>query len=127
MAPPRTPTSKALVTGAAQKNPARFKDRLAGINGRKPLGDPPERLNEAEREAWRDFADTLPWLAKPHRAIVELTCRLRVRIESGEVWGVNAVSAYSSMLSKLGASPIDDSRVHWPADEEADPADQFFN
>jgi hypothetical protein len=127
MANRRTPTPKALVSGAEIKNPARLKDRLASVNGRKPLGDPPERLNEAEREAWRDFADTLPWLARPHRAIVELTCRLRVRIESGEVWGVNAVSAYSSMLSKLGASPIDDSRVHWPADEEADDLDHFFN
>jgi len=42
--------------------------------------------------------------------------------------GITALSAYSAVLSKLAATPVDDSRVSIPDyAEDDDPAARFFN
>lgn len=122
----RTPTAKAVITGAVARHPERFRDRLAGRNDRRPLGDPPARLTPAQADAWREFAADLPWLARQHRAIVGLACRMQSRIEDESWWGVSALSAYSAILSKLGATPVDDSRVSMPAGEDDADDEKFF-
>lgn len=126
MAPRRTPTAKALITGAAQLHPDRFRDRLAGRNDRRPLGDPPARLTPAQADAWREFDRDLPWLARQHRAIVGLACRMQSKIEDESWWGVSALSAYSAILSKLGATPVDESRIAMPVDADEDADERFF-
>lgn len=117
----RTPTAKAKTLGADIRNPARYASRNAPQVS--PLGNPPEALNEAERKAWALFEAELPWLARSHRAIVHLACILRAKVEGG-IDGINHLQVYSATLSKLGASPADESRIAWSEDE--DDEDEFF-
>lgn len=119
----RTPTAKAEVTGTASRNPQRFKSR--GKHKLAPLGEPFDYMGGEERIAWALFGKELPWLTVAHRPMVEVACKLRARFILGEDIGVTALSAYQSILSKLGASPTDDSRVA-KMDDDQEP-DEFFD
>jgi len=41
--------------------------------------------------------------------------------------GLNAIAALSAVLSKLGATPVDSSKVAALAQVEDDPAERFFS
>lgn len=126
MARPRLPQAKAEASGAVLKNAGRFADRKVPKRTR-PLGEPYARMNEVEREYWAEFARELPWLHSGHRVLLRLTCQLAARMDSGEEMGVSASQALSSLLSKLGATPVDETKVsHGGGDEDEDPAEQFF-
>jgi len=123
---PRQPALRALVSGATVTNPARFEGRL-GPHRLPPVGEPYARMNEAERTAWESFKAELPWLNRAHRAILQLACMCRVRIESGDDVGINRLQVYSAILSKLGATPADEARISPPEVEDEDEADRFFS
>ena len=126
MANPRLPAKVAEVTGAAARSPYRHKDRKAP-KGTRPLGEPYKAMSEAEQVAWHEFASELPWLNSSHRALLQLACRLRARLNSDPDMGVNAMQAYSAILSKLAATPVDETKVNYGDDAETDPADRYFN
>ena len=123
---PRLPAAKAEVGGAALKDAGRFKDRKAPRGTRK-LGEPYKAMSDAEQEAWHEFASELPWLNSSHRALLHLACRLRARLTTDPDMGVNAMQAYSSVLSKLAATPVDETKVSAPDGEDEDPTDRFFH
>jgi hypothetical protein len=123
---PRLPQSKAEVSGATLKDPGRFKGRKTP-KGTRPLGEPYKSMTEDQCEAWEDFRSELPWLNSSHRALLQLACVLRARLNSDPDMGVNALSAYSSVLSKLAATPVDETKVSSPDDEDEDPAERYFN
>lgn len=126
MANPRLPAKVADVTGAAMRSPYRFKGRKAP-KGTRDLGQPYKMMSEAEQSAWHEFAAELPWLNSSHRALLQLACRLRARLNSDPDMGVNAMQAYSAILSKLAATPVDETKVNAGDGEDEDPADQYFN
>lgn len=67
----------------------------------------------------------MPRLYVGHRALLRLVCKLAARMDGGEL-GVQASSVLSGLLSKLGATPADESRVfHVAPDDDAD--DEFFS
>lgn len=123
---PRLPAAKAEVGGAALKDAGRFKDRKAPRGTRK-LGDPYKSMPEDEQAAWHEFAAELPWLNSSHRALLQLACRLRARLNNDPDMGVNAMQAYSAVLSKLAATPVDETKVSAPDGEDEDPTDRFFH
>lgn len=125
MARPRLPLAKAEVSGAAIINAGRFKDRAAPKNTRS-LGKPYKAMSDAEQAAWHEFASELPWLNSSHRALLHLACRLRARLNNDPDMGVNAMQAYSAILSKLAATPVDETKVSMPDGDESDPTDKFF-
>lgn len=125
MANPRLPAMKADVSGAALKNPQRHRDRKAPAN--RPLGEPYARMTDDQKVAWQEFADELPWLTASHRALLQVACLLRARMNADPEIGVTALSAYSAILSKLAATPVDDTKVALGGEEETDPSDQFFS
>lgn len=125
MANPRLPHQKAEVTGATVAHPGRHKARKAPKV--RPLGEPFARLNEAQRDAWESFRSELPWLNHSHRALLEAACHLRARFHAGEEVGVNAIQAYSAILSKLGATPVDETRLNVADEDERSPEDDYFN
>jgi hypothetical protein len=84
-------------------------------------------MSDAEQEAWHEFASELPWLNSSHRALLHLACRLRARLTTDPDMGVNAMQAYSSVLSKLAATPVDETKVSAPDGEDEDPTDRFFH
>jgi hypothetical protein len=83
-------------------------------------------MTEVEVWYWREFADELPWLNSGHRVLLRMACRLSARLDTDPDFGVSATQALSSILSKLGATPVDETKiVHADGDEE-DATDRFF-
>jgi hypothetical protein len=118
----RLPTAKARATGAAEKNPQRHRGRVAPTVA--DLGPASTFLDVNGRAAWESFKRELPWLAESDRALVEIASHVRGRLIGGEDVGVTALSMLQSVLSKMGASPADRSKVTVPDGEEAE--DEFF-
>lgn len=122
MANPRQPVAKAKMTGAAAKNPGRHAERSQpSVAG---LGKPSPFLDAHGKQAWEGFKRELPWLAESDRAMVEIAAHVRGRLLAGEDVGVTALSMLQSVLSKMGASPADRSKVMVPDDEAEE--DEFF-
>jgi len=125
MANNRLPAVKAEVSGAAIKNAGRFEGRKAPKA--RPVGKPFARMTEAQKEAWEEFKDELPWLSHSHRALLEVACNVRARLSTGDEVGINVLQTYSSILSKLAATPVDETKVNHGDDSEEDPTDRFFS
>lgn len=127
MGNPRLPAMKAEVTGAAAKNAGRYVERKSP-KGTRPLGEPYKAMSDAEQSAWFEFAEELPWLNSSHRALLQLACRLRARLNTDPDMGVNAMQAYSAILSKMAATPVDETKIGFSdGEEETDPADAYFH
>lgn len=125
MARPRLPQAKAEVSGAAVVNAGRFRDRKAPKT--RPLGLPYKAMTPGQVEAWEEFRSELPWLNGAHRALLQVACVLRARLNEDPDMGVNAITTYSAILSKLAATPVDETKVAHGDDGEEDPADKFFS
>lgn len=126
MAKHRLPKDRAFISGADTRNPQRFKGRAA-IKERRPLGDPPATMPEGQQAYWRECQHNMPWLYSTHRILLRLACSLAARMDKSEPMGINAMQALSSVLSKLGATPVDESRVNHSEEPGNDPTDRFFN
>ena len=124
MARPRLPTAKAEVSGASVIHPERHRPRK-GPKFR-ALGAPFARMTDLQKEAWDQFRDELPWLNNSHRALLEVACNVRARLAEGAEVGINVLQTYSSILSKLAATPVDETKVNHGDDSEEDPTDRFF-
>jgi phage terminase small subunit len=122
MAARRLPAGKAKATGAALRNPGRHKDRKEPASA--PLGGAPAHLDLHAKRAWDRFRSELPWLTAADKALLEIASMVRGEMLAGEIPGVTKLSMYQSVLSKLGATPTDRSKVNVP-DDEAEP-DEFF-
>lgn len=118
----RTPVAKAKATGAAALHPGRHANRKDPKT--QPLGDPSPFLDEHGIKAWEAYRRELPWLMESDRSLVEIAASVRGRLLAGEDVGVTALSMLQSMLSKMGGSPADRSKVGAPDDEQQE--DEFF-
>ena len=125
MARPRLPAQKAEVSGAAVVNAGRFKDRQAPKRTR-PIGKPYHGMTPAQVAVWEESAENMPWLNSGHRLLLRQVCILAARMETDPDMGVSALQALGAALSKLGATPTDETKVNHGDGEEEDPADEFF-
>lgn len=125
MARPRLPLARAMMTGAAAKNPGRYRDRRQP-GGTAPLGPPPAWMRPASAAAWRDLAREVPWLTSADRGVVEIAATIRGRMASGEPMGASALNLLRQCLGAMGATPADATRVPKPAGDDADPDAGFF-
>lgn len=123
MPAPRLPVAKAAVTAADAKNPARHADRKKP-KGTRAIGEPYTKMTLDEQAQWHEFVRDLPWLNSSHRVILRMACKLTVDMD-GDEFGVSKAQALSSILSKLGATPADESKVSGSGDDDED--DEFFN
>lgn len=115
----------AKVTGADAKNPQRFRDRACPTS--LPLGEPRPMLGDAEREAWQEFAASMPWLVRSDRHIVEVACRLSAMAQQPGC-PIAVFAQLRLCLSSLGGTPTDVSRINWSDDsEDDDPTSEFLN
>jgi hypothetical protein len=123
---PRLPDKKAEVSGAKAKNPQRFRDRKTPKKTR-PVGEPYANMTETQKKMWADFVNDMPWLHSAHRMLLRLACMWAAKLENGDPeFGVSATKALSSILSKLGATPTDETRVNHGSGDEENPEDKFF-
>ncbi|HFJ9613626.1 TPA: hypothetical protein ACG4NT_000994 [Stenotrophomonas maltophilia] len=125
MAKPRTPTKKARVSGATIKDPGRYKNRSEPANPA-PIGTPYKGMTAAQVRVWKECVSNMPWLNAAHRLLLRQVCILAARMEMGEDLSVSSTHALSAMLSKLGATPTDESKVTHPEGDE-DTDDVFFH
>lgn len=124
MARPRLPQAKAEVSGATLKDPGRFRGRKTPKS--RPLGPPYARMTDGQKSAWEVFRSELPWLTAAHRQILRLACTYAARLDEGEVLGESAARTFTSLLTKLGATPADETRVAHGSGDEVDDEDGFF-
>lgn len=122
---PRLPKAKAEVSGRDTINPGRFRDRK-GPKRVRPVGEPYAAMTDAQKQAWAEYQRELPWLSSSHRPLLRLACIWTARMDEAE-FGVSATQALSAILSKLGATPVDETKVNHPDGDEEDPADRFFS
>jgi hypothetical protein len=90
------------------------------------LGTAPKHYDEMQVEIWDEFNADFPWLGRSDRALVRLAVDLQMMINSGEA----PVSVYAQMrllLSSMGGTPVDRSKVAAPDDDDADPMEEFLN
>ena len=120
---PRLPAQKAEVSGAVTKNAGRFRDRKTPKHTR-PVGNPYAGMTPSQIVVWEECVANMPWLHAGHRLLLRQVCILSARMEDPDM-GVSALSALSAALSKLGATPTDETKVNHGEDEEDD-EDEFF-
>lgn len=121
----RLPQAKAEVSGAAIKHPERFGNRKAPKRLR-PIGEPYVRLTDEEKAIWFEFSPEMPWLDSSDRPLFELLCRRMAKARAEPDLGVNATQVIISLLSKLGATPVDKSKILYADGDGEEPEDGFF-
>lgn len=121
----RLPQSKAEVSGATSKNPQRYRDRSVPKDTR-PVGEPYASMTAEQMAVWKESAANMPWLHSAHRLLLRQVCILAARMDTDPDMGVSALQALGAALSKLGATPADESRL-WFADPEEDDDERFFS
>lgn len=120
----RTPLAKARVAGAVTKNPGRYAGRTLPKSHR-PIGLPYAQMTDRQKVVWRDFSTELPWLNGSHRVLLRLACIWIARMDEGEI-STSGSQVLSAILSKLGATPVDENRINHGDDGEQDESDKFF-
>ncbi|OWQ66734.1 hypothetical protein CEE57_18435 [Stenotrophomonas maltophilia] len=83
-------------------------------------------MTAAQVRVWKECVSNMPWLNAAHRLLLRQVCILAARMETGEDLSVSSTHALSAMLSKLGATPTDESKVCHPLEDE-DPDEQHFH
>jgi len=91
-----------------------------------PIGAPYKGMTPTQVKVWKECAENMPWLNASHRLLLRQVSILAARMETVAEVGVSAMHALSAMLSKLGATPTDESKVDHP-DGDEDPDDKFFH
>jgi hypothetical protein len=85
-------------------------------------------MTEEQKAVWREMAAEMPWLNSAHRQLLRLVCLLAARLDTAPEFGVTASRALTQLLGKLGATPVDATRVNFGGgtDEDEDEDDRFF-
>ena len=125
MARPRLPVAVASITGADRRSPGRFKGRSAPPV--RSLGLPPKRFTPDQAEIWDEFNEDMPWLGRSDRRVVGLAVMLQHLIDTDPECPVAVFAQMRMLLSAMGGTPVDRSKVATPDEEDADPADEFLN
>jgi hypothetical protein len=125
MAMPRTPLAKAKATGSSLKQPGRFANRREP-RLTAPLGNAPSDFDETELLIWECFKREIPWLLETDRLLIEVATKLRKKVWDN-TFAVSHINSLHVIMSKLGATPTDRTKVYQPDDPDEDPEDKFFN
>lgn len=126
MARNRLPEVVANASGAAIKNPQRFKDRKTCKRTR-ALGEPYAGMTPEQCQAWAELAYDIPWLNSSHRPLVRVAACINAKFDAGEDVSVSAMKLLVGTLSKLGATPVDETKVKHDDGDDESAEDKFFN
>lgn len=111
MSRPRLVQAKAETSGAAAKNPQRFRDRFTPEDPA-PLGTPFPLMGEVERGHWVEIDRSMPWLTESDRHTVRMACLWLARLDvDPESFGTKETMALLRLLSSLGGTPTEISKV----------------
>jgi len=125
------------LSGTLRNNPGRYASRARTsdlIVG--PLGQPPRHLSAQAKKVWREIVKDAPegLLTSADRMLLEIACFLTLKMRSGMVKN-SELGLLSSVLAKLGLTPVDRNKVEAPQQPEPekdpnappDPWDQFVS
>lgn len=121
---PRLPAKKAEVSGAVLQNAGRFAGRTTPKHQR-GIGKPYVTMTPGQVMVWAECADNMPWLHAGHRLLLRQVCMLAARMEDPDM-GVSALQTLGSLLSKLGATPTDETKVNHDDGDSDDDESRFF-
>ena len=91
------------------------------------IGEPYANMTEDQKAEWLDFRSNLPWLNSGHRQVLRLACILMASASTDPEFGIQKIKALSALLSKLGATPVDESKITYDPGDEEQPEDEFFS
>jgi hypothetical protein len=80
-----------------------------------------------EAAIWHEIAGDIPWLCKSDRMVMESATRLVCRMRTDPAFPMSGFSELRGLLARMGATPTDRTRITAQDDDDADPADEFFN
>ena len=126
VARPRTPTKILDARGAFKRHPERKRDGEPVVKD--PLGSPPDRLTELERQAWREVAMYAPpgVLTSADRIHVEeLSILLAESWVSRADMQTSTRALLNKMLGQLGMNPSDRSKISIEKPKDANPFAAF--
>lgn len=119
---PPTPKAKALAAGRDVINAGRYKDREEAGQDLPGLGDAPEWIKNTEEcmalDAWNVFKNEAPWLRQSHRMVVAMASNVYGCMIAGTGLSVQEMTLFKGLLSSLGMTPSDASKVMTPAAPE---------
>ncbi len=125
----RTDTNVLRLRGAVRKNPARYVDRQQEPVPQRPLGLPLNGMTVAEITAWNDVVDACEpgVLWRRDRLVVETAARILAMVRTDGIKNVSPalVSRLEALLSKMGLTPSDASRVRAVLPVEPNEFDDF--
>lgn len=122
---PRLPQEVAKITGAVAKNAGRFEGRSTPKI--KSLGPAPKRFSPEQAEIWDEFNEDFPWLGRSDRNLVGLAVLLQDQInKAGSEATPPMFAQMRLLLSSMGGTPVDRTKVGKPDDEDEDPAAEFL-
>jgi phage terminase small subunit len=115
----RKSTGELERSGAFAHDPQR---RAARANEPKPkgaLGAAPKHMSAAQKKLWKELANqvTPGWLTRAERWSVELAVTLMAKMRSCTIMPAE-VTTLASLMSKLGLTPSDRSRVSVPKQQD---------
>jgi len=84
-------------------------------------------MTDEQKACWHEFVGDMPWLNAAHRTLLRLACYQAARLDTDAEFGVSATRTLISILSKLGATPIDETKVMYVCADYEDPAEHFFS
>lgn len=120
--------AKAKLTGAAAKDPQRFRGRSEPQSSKQPVGAPPVYLDKEAKAVWKELVAQLGWLEREDRTALEAAAlavgQVRAMHRLGEPITGAMFSAMNTAIGKLGASPTDRGKV-FQAQEDDDQEDAF--
>lgn len=83
-------------------------------------------MTKQQVAVWKEQVENMPWLHAGHRLLLRQVCILAARMETDPEMGVSAMQALGSLLSKLGATPVDETKVNHGQGDDEDPDDKHF-
>ena len=117
MSRPRTPSNVLDLRGAFDKNPQRRREDPKVEAG---LGDAPDYFTDDERKVWAEIEQSAPEgvLSRADRIAVEMLTDLIVRFRARQPLKAAERNHMLNLLSRLGMTAADRSRVAKPDDGE---------
>jgi len=112
MPTPRKPTALLLLNGGLNHDKKRYQNRTAEPVPAGDLGPPPKHFSAALKAVWKELAKQIPpgVLTIADRVILELACRLTLKMRTEEFTSSNAAQLVSC-LSRLAMTPADRSKT----------------
>lgn len=124
--PAKLPTVRLQMSGTLADHPSRYADRKNEPHPELGLGNPPAEFDAAQRKVWRELAKCMPdgVFTVADRFLAEQACRLIVKMRD-DTMTTQQSCHLTGVLSKLGLSPTDRSKVNAPSTAKPKPKDDW--